>query len=188
LPLRAKVLKVLGVANSARRTSALALVVLAISVSCSSNDRYSAPKVFTVSNDAVTQVVRDAVAGDRFAAQLDGAPEVGCTGRTTCMVSYTVHEANGTVFHKERIADEQLILPTAQVWKALFNDPQFQSGTITVKGPVPNVRGGSDVQTYFALTCYRAAAAKIGWDDTDGHGVRKQCIYRPQTKGLPEYP
>jgi hypothetical protein len=187
LPLRAKVFNVLGVANDAWRIGAVPLVVLAACVGCSSNDRYSAPQVFTVSNDAVTQVVRDAVGGDRFAAQMDGAPQVDCTGQTTCVISYTVHEANGTVFHKERIADEQLILPTAQVWKALFHDPQFQSGTITVKGPVSKPRGGSDVEIYFALTCDRAAASKIDWDNADGRAVRKQCVYRPQTKGLPDY-
>ncbi len=175
-------------ANIARRKAFLTLVVLVVAAGCSSTDRYSAPEVFTVSNDAVAQVVRDAVAGDRFAAQMDGAPQVDCAGQTTCTISYTVHEANGTVFHKERIADEQLILPTAQVWKALFNDPQFQSGTVTVKGPVANKQGKSNVETYFVLTCNRAAASKINWDNTDGHAVRKQCNYQPQTKGLPDEP
>jgi hypothetical protein len=175
-------------ANNARRTAYVSLVVLAVAAGCSSNERYSAPEPFTVSNDAVTQVVRDAVAGDRFAAEMDGAPQVDCTGQTTCIIGYTVHEANGTVFHKERIADDQLVLPTAQVWKALFSDPQFQSGTVTVKGPVPDKHGNNNVQTYFTLTCDRAAASKINWDKTDGRGIRSQCNYKPQTRGLPDYP
>lgn len=178
----------LGVAQDARRRASVSLFVLAVSAGCTSPDRYLAPDVFTVSNDAVTQVVRDAVAGDRFAAQIDGAPQVDCTGQTTCAIGYTVHEANGTVFHKERIADEQLILPTAQIWKALFNDPQFQSGTVTVKGPVPMARGDDQIATYFALTCDRAAASKINWDHTDGHGMRVQCTYKPQTRGMPDNP
>jgi hypothetical protein len=166
----------------------VSLAVLAVVTGCESMPRYSAPEAFTVSNDAVTQVVRDAVAGDRFAAQLDGAPQVDCAGQTTCVIGYTVHEANGTVFHKERIADEQLILPTAQVWKALFNDPQFQSGTVTVKGPVPMNKGDDQIASYFTLTCDRAAASKINWDHSDGHGIRAQCTYRPLTRGMPEYP
>ncbi len=174
-------------ANGAQTTAFVSLVALAVAAGCSSTDRYSAPETFTVSNEAVTQVVRDAVAGDRFAAQMDGAPQVDCTGRTTCAIGYTVREANGTVFHKERIADEQLVLPTAQMWKAFFNDPQFQSGTITVRGPVADKHGSSNA-TYFALTCDRAAAAKMDWDKTDGHGLRKQCDYRPQTRGMPDYP
>jgi hypothetical protein len=174
--------------NDARLTSAVSLAVLVVSAGCSSTDRYSAPEVFTVNNDAVTQVVRDAVAGDRFAAPMDGAPRVECTAQTTCVIDYTVQQANGTVFHKERIADDQLILPTAQLWKALFNDPQFQSGTVTVKGQVPNKQGNNDIQIYFALTCDRAAASKISWDRTDGRGIRTQCDYKPQTRGLPDYP
>jgi hypothetical protein len=172
------------VAQDARRRACAFLLVLAVSAGCTSPDRYSAPEVFTVSNDAVTQVVRDAVAGDRFAAQMDGAPQVDCTGQTTCVISYTVREANGTVFHKERIADEQLILPTAQMWKALFNDPQFQSGTVTVRGPVPKAHG-DDIEIYFVLSCGRAAASKINWDNTDGRGIRTQCNYKPETRGLP---
>jgi hypothetical protein len=180
--------KVLGVAQDARRTASVSLLVLAVSAGCSSADRYSAPEVFTVSNGAVTQVVRDAVAGDRFAAQLDGAPQVDCKDQTTCVIGYTVHQANGTVFHKERIADEQLILPTAQVWKALFNDSKFQSGTVTVNGPVPMAKGDDQIATYFALTCDRTAASKINWDRTDGHGIRAQCSYQPKTRGMPELP
>jgi len=112
---------------------------------------------------------------------------VTCTGRTTCTISYTVREATNTVFHKEVAADMQLFLPTAPMWKALFADPQFQSGTVTVRGPV-NTSDGHDVTAiYFTLTCDRADAAKIDWGTVDGHGIRTHCNYKPEAQGLPDH-
>ena len=162
--------------------ASLSLAALAFLVGCSSPPRSSDPQTFTVGNDAVAQVVRDAVGGDQFAAPIDGSPIVTCTGRTKCTISYTVRETTPTAFHKEIAADEQLFLPTAHVWKALFTDPQFQSGTVTVRGPA---EGNSEVATYFTLTCDRADAAKIDWGNVDGHGIRTQCDYTPQARGLP---
>lgn len=81
----------------------------------------------------------------------------------------------------------QLISPTAQMWKAMFNDSQFQSGTITVKGPATTAGGKTETTVYFTLTCDRADASKIDWDIVDGHGIRTQCDYEPQTEGLPGY-
>ena len=165
----------------------LSFTVLAFLVGCSSEPRYSAPELFTVSNDAVAQVVKDAVAGDKWAAQIDGSPQVNCTGQTTCSIGYTVNEAIGAIFHKEHVADEQLILPTAQMWKAMFADPQFQRGTITVKGPVAKVGGETETEAYFILSCDRSAASKMNWDSVDGHGIRTHCDYQPKTRGLPGY-
>ncbi len=156
-------------------------------VGCSSSPRYSAPAEFTVSTDAVAQLVRDAVAADRWAAQLEGSPNVNCTGRTSCTIGYTVQEAIGAIFHKEHAADEQLVVPTAQMWKAMFTDAQFQNGTITIQGPVSTAAGKTELATYFSLACDRAVASKINWDTVDGHDIRTQCDYKPQTKGLPGY-
>ncbi|MBV9723519.1 MAG: hypothetical protein JO082_16575, partial [Mycobacterium sp.] len=111
---------------------------------------------------------------------------VNCNGRKTCAISYTVRETTGTIFHKEVAADDQLFLPTARMWKGLFTDPQFQSGTITVKGPVNPAQSNTETGIYFALTCDRAAASKINWDSVDGHELRRDCAYKPETQGLPE--
>lgn len=161
--------------------------MLVLAAGCDSSPRYSAPAEFTVSTDAVAQLVRDALGGDRWAAQLEGSPEVNCTGRTSCTIRYTVQEAIGAIFHKEHVADEQLVVPTAQMWKAMFNDEQFQDGTITVQGPVSTAAGKTETATYFALGCNRAVAAKINWDTVDGHSIRTKCDYKPQTRGLPGY-
>ena len=70
----------------------------------------------------------------------------------------TVQEPNGLV------NDSELILPTRQIWKALFTDPQFQNGTITVSGPTKSVGGKSGISPLFTLPCDREAASQIDWD------------------------
>jgi hypothetical protein len=80
----------------------------------------------------------------------------------------------------------QLFLPTAPMWKALFADPQFQSGTVTVRGPVNTSDSHGETAIYFTLTCDRADAAKIDWGTVDGHGIRTQCDYKPEAQGLPD--
>lgn len=174
-------------ANGAVGKASLSLVALAFLVGCSSTPRYSAPQSFTVGNNAVAQLVQEAVGGDRFAAPIEGSPIVTCTGRTTCTISYTVRETTAAAFYKEITADEQLFLPTAQMWKALFTDPQFQSGTVTVRGPVNASESNSVPAIYFTLTCDRADAAKIDWGTVDGHGIRTQCDYKPEAQGLPDH-
>jgi hypothetical protein len=164
----------------------LSLAGIACVIGCSSPPQYSAPESFTVGNAAVGQLVGEAIGHDRFAAPVEGSPIVNCNGRQTCIISYTVRETTGTIFHKEVAADDQLFLPTAQMWKGLFTDPQFQSGTITVRGPVSPGQDDSETGIYFTLTCDRAAASKINWDSVDGHELRHQCAYRPETRGLPE--
>ncbi len=174
-------------ANHAVRKVSLPVAALGFLVGCSSPAQYSAPESFTVDNIAVTQLVQESVGADRFAAPIEGAPVVTCTGRTTCTISYTVRAPSGTVFHKEIAADEQLFLPTAQMWKALFADPQFQSATVTVRGPVATSESNSETATYFTLTCDRTHAANIDWSSVDGQSIRAHCDYQPQTQGLPEH-
>ncbi len=64
-----------------------------------------------------------------------GRPTVDCVGETRCKIAYTVQEPVGFM------NDVELILPTRQIWKAIFTDPQFRNGTITVSGPVKAGRG-----------------------------------------------
>ena len=162
----------------------LCVAALAVLVGCSPMPQPTDPQSFTVGTVAVTQLVQQAVEGDRFAAPIDGSPIVTCSGRTTCAISYTVRETTATAFHKEIAADDQLFLPTARMWKTLFTDPQFQRGTVTVRG-----HSGNDTETaiYFTLSCSRADAAKIDWANVDGHSIRTQCDYAPQAQGLPDH-
>src|SRR6516165_4954570 len=113
---------------------------------------YSAPASFTVSNDAVAQVVRDAIAGYSGATPMDGSPVVNCTAETTCTISYTLKESAGSLWgSSDDAADRQVLLPTRQIWKAMFTDAQFQSGTINVSGPVTTIGGKSKTDLLFTL-------------------------------------
>jgi len=80
-----------------------------------------------------------------------------------------------------------LVEPTRQIWKALFTDPQFQSGTIRVRGPVTTIGGKAETGVYYLLTCDRDAASHIDWNNVDGKGIRTFCDYQAQTQGLPGY-
>ena len=141
----------------------------------------------TVSNDAVAQVVRDAIAGDHDAAPLNGLPAVDCTGERNCTIAYTVQQPKGGLWAKEGVADLQLVEPTRQIWKALLTDPQFQSGTIRVRGPVTAIGGKAETGVYYLLTCDRDTASHIDWNNVDGKGIRTLCDYQAQTQGLPGY-
>jgi hypothetical protein len=165
----------------------IAGVLLYACVSCSGDSHtYSAPTSFTVSNDAVAKLIQDTVAGAQFATNIDGSPEVNCTGETACTIAYKVQKTAGGLWGDTAL-DHQLIEPTRQIWKALFTDSHFQSGTITVSGPVTTVGGKSETSTYYTLACDRSAASQIDWDKVEGKGMRMLCNYVAQTQGLPGY-
>ena len=145
---------------------------------------------YAVSNDAVSRVVHDAIAGDHSATPLNGSPVVDCTGERNCTIAYTVQRPLGGPWDKEDkegVADLQLVEPTRQIWKALFTDPQFQSGTIRVRGPITTIGGKAETGAYYLLTCDRDAASHIDWNNVDGKGIRTLCDYQAQTRGLPGY-
>ena len=142
---------------------------------------------YAVRNDAVAQVVHDAIAGDHDATPLNGSPVADCTRARNCTIAYTVQQPMGGLWDNERVADLQLVEPTRQIWKALFTDPHFQSGTIRVRGPVTTIGGKADSGTYYLLTCDRDAASHIDWNNVDGKGIRILCDYQAQAQGLPGY-
>jgi hypothetical protein len=78
-------------------------------------------------------------------------------------------------------------MPTRQIWKTLFTDPQFESGVINLKGPVTTIGGKSETSTYYTLSCDRSAASQIDWDKVDGDGLRTLCNYVARIKGFPGY-
>jgi hypothetical protein len=143
---------------------------------------YRAPTVFTVTNDAVAKVVEQVIGADKEARQLDGPISAHCDNTKTCHIAYTIGEPLGGTSGMD---DAEMIEPTRQIWKTLFADPQFQSGTIVVSGPVASVGGTSSIEVYFMLTCDRRAAAQIDWDKVNGNGLRTLCTYSPELKGLP---
>lgn len=169
------------------RARRLAVVSLAFAIGTLAGcaPSYTAPTVFTVTNDAVAKVVDQAIAADKEARQLDGPISAHCDAAKTCQIAYTIGEPLGGT---SGLDDSEMIEPTRQIWKTLFADPQFRSGTIIVSGPVASVGGTSSIEVYFTLTCDRPAAAQIDWDKVNGNGLRTLCRYSPELKGLPGAP
>lgn len=159
----------------------IAVAVSAL-VGCSSGRTYSAPTTFTVTDAAVAKLTQQAVDADSVATKLDGPASANCDSQKTCTISYTIEEPIAGASSK---ADTEMIEPTRQIWKALFTDPTFQSGTITVSGPVTSIGGKPATDIYFSLTCDRRAAGRIDWDTIDGKGLRTKCSYSPKIKGMP---
>ncbi len=150
-------------------------------MACSHPYTYSAPATFTVSDESVTKTIEEVVTNNSLVT-LDGIPKVNCAGQTRCSISYAIEQSVGGSSGWE---DNEMIRPTRQVWKTLFTDPQFQSGTITVSGPATSNSAKSATQPYYSLTCERQRTAHVDWRDIDGWGIRQNCDYSPLTTGMP---
>ena len=155
-----------------RKISAMAAAVL-VAAGCSMTPDYSAPASFTVGNDAVAHVVQQALARTPYATPEDGSPTVDCSGEIRCTVAYTVQEPVGFIY------DVELVLPTRQMWKAMFADPHFQHGTITVSGPQTSPRG-KETSVFFTLSCDRGAASRIDWNNAEATQLKSACKYTRQ--------
>lgn len=150
-------------------------------VGCSRPYLYTAPATFTVSNQSVTKAIEDVMTHNSMVL-IDGRPTANCAVETHCVIAYTVRSSLGGSTTWE---DNELIRPTRQIWKTLFADPQFQSGTITVSGPAISDGDKGRAQPYYSLTCDREHTAHVDWRDIDGWGIRHTCDYSPLAKGMP---
>lgn len=148
-------------------------------VGCSVPQTYSAPALFTVSNQSVTKVIEDVMTLNST-AKMEGEPNVDCANETRCSIAYAIAQSLGGSTNWE---DNELIRPTRQIWKTLFADPKFQSGTITVSGSQPPT--GGSTQPYYKLSCDRQHTAHVDWSDIDGWGLRQSCDYSPLADGMP---
>jgi hypothetical protein len=148
-------------------------------VGCSVPRTYSAPATFRVSNESVTKAIEDVMALDSM-VKIHGQPDVDCAGETRCSIAYAIQQSLGGSSNWE---DNEMIRPTRQIWKTLFADPEFQSGTITVSGP--EASDDNVTQPYYTLSCDRQHTAQIDWSDIDGWGLRRECDYSPLIGGMP---
>jgi len=169
------------VANKRARTGCLGLIVIVIIIVVIvdvTGGSGEAPSHFTVSNNAVVGLTTNVINNTEDSPGLNGTPTASCQGRGHCQIIYTVKEPSGIS------TDLELIQPTAQIWKGLFEDPNFQGGTIEVKGPTTSVGGKSGNSLLFTLSCDRSAASQIDWNHVDGNGLRTLCLYNQTAKGL----
>lgn len=169
------------VANKRARTGCLGLIVIVIIIVVivdATGGSGKAPSHFTVSDNAVVSLTTNVINNTENSPGLNGTPTANCQGRGHCQITYTVKKPSGIS------SDLELIQPTAQIWKGLFEDPNFQGGTIEVKGPTTSVAGKSGNSPLFTPSCNRSAASQIDWDHVDGQGLRTLCQYNQIATGL----
>ncbi len=63
--------------------------------------------------------------------------------------------------------DHELILPTRQVWKAVFENPSIKLARITVEGPVENAGAQKTTGKIYSLDCTGEDAGKINRDEVE---------------------
>jgi hypothetical protein len=151
---------------------AVILIIGVIAGGGKSGNNGSAPTNFIVSDGAVAHLVKgvtDPASG----------PQVACAGRVSCQITYTVAEPLG-IFS----GWSEEVQPTMQIWKGMFEDPQFQTGTITVDGPQTSIGGQSSTGPLFTLSCDRSAANEINWDQVGETGIKTLCSYHALVRGM----
>jgi hypothetical protein len=161
----------MGVRITARAlVAAGAVVTLA---GCS--EGFKAPSSFTASERSVSALVTEAIDKETTSPGLAKPPTVNCSS-SECTISYVVKEPTGISF------DDELIQPTRQIWKALFEDSNIQDAKITVEGPVVSVGGQKSIGELYSLSCTREDANQINWDGVEADGLKKICEYNKAVK------
>jgi hypothetical protein len=141
---------------------------------CGDSEGFKAPASFTASDESVSKAVTEAINGGTSPG-LAKPPTVNCSAGE-CSISYVVKEPTGISF------DDELMQPTRQVWKALFEDPSIKAAKITVEGPVTSVGGQKSTGTIYWLECTREDASQINWDEVEADGMKKLCNYHKEVE------
>lgn len=160
------------------RRCSLILVVTSLIAGCAGSSDYKAPGSFTVSDSAVADVAESAVNNTSGSPGMRGSASANCSGERSCNIRYTVKQPAGISTGTE------LVDPTRQIWKAMFEDSQFQHGTITVEGPVTSVGGKNSNAPLFTPACNRSAASQIDRGNVDSHGIETLCTYIKLVNGI----
>jgi hypothetical protein len=161
-------------------TLVVVVVIIVIIASASgSGGSGNAPTSFTVSDAAVAKLVTNVINNNGNSPGLAKPPSANCTANgSQCSIRYTIKEPAGIS------AGLELIDPTAQIWKGLFEDSRFQSGVITVLGPLTSVGGQSSAGPLFTLGCNRADDSQIDWNTVDAHGIQTICQFSQLVSSL----
>ena len=158
---------------------AVVVLIVIISAVAGSSGSGNAPKNFTVSNASVAGLVKNVINNSSDSPGLAHPPAVNCVvSGARCDIDYTIKEPAGIS------AGLELIVPTAQIWKGLFEDPRFRSGLITVSGPLISQGGKSSTGPMFTLACNRADANQINWGTVGAHGIQSICAFHQLIQSL----
>jgi hypothetical protein len=155
---------------------AVASAMMALGLTgCSGSEGFKAPASFTANEQSVSTLVTEAINKEGTSPGLAKPPTVSCSS-SECTISYVVKEPTGISF------DDELMQPTRQIWKALFEDSNIQSTKITVEGPVVSVGGQKSTGDLYSLSCTREDANQINWESVEADGLKKICEYNKAVK------
>lgn len=158
---------------------AVVVLIVIISAIAGSSGSGNAPKNFTVSDGSVAGLVKNVINNNSDSPGLAHPPTIDCTSSGShCVIDYTLKQPAGIS------AGDELIVPTAQIWKGLFEDPRFNSALITVSGPLVSQGGKSSTGAAFTLSCDRSDADLIDWDTVDAHGIQSICTFHQLIRSL----
>jgi hypothetical protein len=141
---------------------------------CGGSGEGKAPASFTANNESVAKITEEAINGGSSPG-LASAPRVHCSSGE-CKISYAVKEGTGISYEHE------MILPTRQIYKAIFEDASIQAAKITAEGPLKSLGGKSSVGPIYELECTKEQASQINWDEVDEHGMTQICKYERLVK------
>lgn len=102
------------------------------------------------------------------------APRVSCANHR-CTISYEVGEPPTRSF------DEELVLPTRRIFKAMFDNKLFRRATILVRGPTVSLDNRKRLVDFFRMTCTRADSDAIDWNTVTHTVMESRCDYRRLT-------
>jgi hypothetical protein len=157
------------------RLLAATLALGALVTACGGSEGFKAPASFTADEQSVSTLVTEAINKEGSSPGLAGSPNVNCSS-SACTISYVVKEPTGISF------DGELMQPTRQIWKALFEDQNLKSAKITVEGPLVSVGGKKSAGPLYWLECTREDASQINWDEVEADGMKKICEYHKAVK------
>jgi len=155
---------------------AAALIAAAVLVAgCAGSGEAKAPSSFTANDESVAKITEEAIDGGTSPGLAKKPPEVNCASGE-CSITYDLKEPTGISYEQEEI------LPTRQIWKAMFEDPSIKGAKITVEGPVKSLGGKSETAPIYELECTKEEAQQINWDEVDEHGMTQICRYERKVK------
>jgi hypothetical protein len=152
-----------------------AVIVGALVVAGCGSQEAKAPSSFTANNESVAKITEEAIDGGSSPGLAKKPPEVHCF-HNECSIVYVTKEPTGISYEQENI------LPTRQIFKAMFEDPSIRAAKITAEGPVKTLGGKSQTGKIFELECTKDQASQIDWDNVDEHGLTQICKYERNVK------
>ncbi len=137
---------------------------------CGGSEEVSAPTSFTANDGSVSKLVTEAL-NSGSSPGLSQAPAVHCFNNE-CSITYVINEPTGANHEQDEI------LPTRQVWKAIFEDPSIKAAKITVEGPVETPGGKKATGVIYEMRCTKEQANRIEWNTVSQERMTHTCTYR----------